>query len=82
MVSWRKHYASLPDTQYMYALLKLIEIGKKVFDYTPKFVIMEGTYATIKGHWHLVATDLNPEADDFNQILKTPWLEVINTSDI
>ena len=79
MVVWKEHFVSLPDTQYMYAMMKLIDIGKKLFSYTPKFVVMEGTFQSIKHHWHLVATDLDPKSEDFDQILKTPWLEVIGT---
>lgn len=79
MVVSKDHVANVSDSLWNYALYKLIETGKKVFDYTPKFVIMEATFANIKTHWHLVATDLNPESDDFLQILKTPWIDVIST---
>jgi hypothetical protein len=57
-------------------------VGKKVFSYAPKFVIMDSTFATINDHWHLVATDLNPNSEDFPQILATKWVSVIdNTMD-
>jgi len=79
MVVWKAHYSHIPDAQYAYALMKLIDTGKRVFKYTPKFVIMEGTFQTIKQHWHLVATDLDPNSNDFEQILRTPWLEVVGT---
>jgi hypothetical protein len=79
MVVWKDHVVDLPDESWHYAMFKLIEIGKKVFSYTPKFVIMEGTFATIKHHWHLVATDLDPNSEDFKQILATPWIDVIGT---
>jgi len=59
--------------------MKVIDIGKKVFKYTPKFIIMEGTFASIKKHWHLVVTDLDRNSEDFEQILKTPWIEIIGT---
>ena len=79
MVVSKDHVSNVSDSLWNYALYKLIETGKKVFDYSPKFVIMEATFANIKTHWHLVATDLDPNADDFSQILKTPWIDVIGT---
>lgn len=60
------------------ALDILAEIGKKVFSYTPKWVIMDSTFATIKQHWHLVASDLNPKSDDFEQMLITKWVKIID----
>jgi len=79
MVVWKEHYTNIPDSQYMYALVKLVDVGKKVFNYTPKFVVMEGTFQAIKHHWHLVATDLDCNSEDYEQILATPWLEVVGT---
>ena len=46
----------------------------------PKFVIMDTTFATINDHWHLVATDLNPKSEDFNRILATRWIKVIDNT--
>lgn len=80
MVVVKDHVINVSDDLLLYALHKLIQVGKEVFSYTPKFVIMEATFATIKAHWHLVATDLNPDSDDFNQILKTPWVDIVGTS--
>jgi len=79
MIMYKDHVSDIPEELYIYALYKLCEIGRKIFSYTPKFVIMEGTFATIKAHWHCVATDLNPKSEDFKQILHTPWLDVIST---
>ena len=78
MVVWKEHLVNLPSYQEAYAIMRLIEVGKKQFYYTPKFILMEGTFQSIKSHWHIVATDLNPESDDFRQILKTSWIEVID----
>lgn len=57
----------------------LERIGRRVFNYAPKFVIMDSTFATIKQHWHLVASDLDKNSNDFEQILKTRWLKVVDT---
>ena len=40
------------------------------------FAIMESTHATIAGHWHRVATDLHPDAEDVKQMEDTDRLEV------
>jgi len=79
MVVTKDHVVNVPQELFEYAIYKLAEIGLKVFNYTPKFVIMESTFSGIKAHWHLVATDLDPNSKDFKQILATPWLEVVGT---
>lgn len=56
----------------------LEDVCKNVFAYTHKAVVMDGAYGTIRDHWHLVITDLEPDSDDFHQVLGTPWLHVIN----
>ncbi len=40
------------------------------------FAIMESTHATIAGHWHRVATDLHPMAEDVKQIGDTDRFEI------
>jgi len=78
MIVYKAHRHEIPYEAYEAALDALIKIGKKVFKYAPKFVIMDSTFATINEHWHLVATDLDPKAVDFDQILKTKWIKVID----
>lgn len=78
MIIHKEHIHRVSQTEYEAALEFLIEIGRRVFDYTPKFVIMDGTFATINEHWHLVATDLNPKAKDYQQILRTRWIKVVD----
>ena len=62
----------------MKELLK--EAGLQIFDYTPKFVIMSTKFASVPNHPHYVASDLDPNSDDFEQILSTPWVEVVETN--
>jgi len=81
MVLTNEHVETVPQWLFDHAISKLIEVGKKVFSYTPKFVIMEGTYASVRDHWHLVASDLDPESEDFEQILRTKWLKVVDTAE-
>ena len=74
---WKRHEDPIPKEDEEYALNMLEKIGHQVFGYTYKFVIMDDTYASIRGHWHRVASDLNPISDDFAQVLGTPWIRVV-----
>jgi hypothetical protein len=80
MVVCTRHEHTIPHNAYEHALDVLCRIGRKRFSYTPKFVIMDTTFATINDHWHLVATDLDPRSEDFNQILATKWIKVMDNT--
>jgi hypothetical protein len=81
-VVWKEHVREIPPEARERALRVLEEIGRRVFSYTPKFVVMEGNlakHAMVPNHWHLIASDLDPRAEDFEQILGTPWIRVVET---
>ena len=80
MIVFKRHEHTIPFKALEHALDMLSEIGRKVFSYTPKFVIMDTTFATINDHWHLVGTDLDPKSKDFDQILSTRWIKVIDNT--
>lgn len=80
MIVYKRHEHTIPQNMFEHALDTLTKIGRQVFAYTPKFVIMDTTFATINDHWHLVATDLDPKSQDFNQILSTKWIKVIDNT--
>jgi hypothetical protein len=80
MIVYKKHEHTIPYKAFERALDILSEIGRKVFSYTPKFVIMDSTFATINDHWHLVVTDLDPGSKDFDQILATRWIRVADNT--
>ena len=80
MVVYKQHEHTLPYKALERALDLLTDIGERVFSYTPKFVIMDTTFATINDHWHLVGTDLNPKSEDFDQILATRWIKVVDNA--
>lgn len=80
MIVYKRHEHELSYRAVERALDILIKIGRKLFSYTPKFVIMDSTFATINDHWHLVATDLDPKSEDFDQILATRWIKVIDNT--
>jgi len=78
MIICKRHEHTITYKAYECALNILSKIGRKVFRYTPKFVIMDTTFATINDHWHLVVTDLDPKSEDFDQILAIKWIKVVD----
>jgi hypothetical protein len=80
MIVHKRHEHTIPYKAYERALDMLAKIGRRVFSYTPKFVIMDTTFATINDHWHLVASDLDPRSEDFDQVLSTRWIRVIDNT--
>jgi hypothetical protein len=80
MIVYKRHEHELPNKAVERALDILTKIGRRLFSYTPKFVIMNSTFATIKDHWHLVASDLDPKSEDFDQILATRWIRVVDNT--
>jgi len=80
MIVYKKHEHTISYKAYERALDIISKIGRKVFSYTPKFVIMDSTFATINDHWHLVVTDLDPKSEDFDQILATRWIKVVDNT--
>lgn len=80
MIIHKRHEHTIPQNAYEHALDVLTQIGRQAFSYTPKFIIMDTTFATINDHWHLVATDLDSKSQDFNQILSTRWIKVIDNT--
>ena len=80
MIIYKCHEHTIPPRAYEHALDLLSKMGRTVFAYAPKFVIMDTTFATINDHWHLVASDLDPKSEDFNQILATKWIRVVDNT--
>ena len=78
MIVYKRHEHTIPGKMYERALDILSKIGREVFSYTPKFIIMDSTFATINDHWHLVVTDLDAKSEDFDQILATRWIKVVD----
>jgi hypothetical protein len=72
MLFHREHLKTLDEQSIGEAYLLLMGIGSRFFSYTKEWAIFEPVYATVPGHWHRVASDLDTKADDYKQILKTP----------
>lgn len=78
MVVLRVHASKMLRPTELEAEEFLETVGKKLFKYTAIFVIMEPDFATIKDHWHLVCSDLDPNSEDYEQILATKWRKVVS----
>jgi hypothetical protein len=79
MVISKRHVATVNEQFKKHALRMLVELGKAVFSYTPKFVVLDSTHGGIIDHWHLVASDIDLSADDFDQMLTMHWIQVVDT---
>ena len=82
MAVWKEHIPTkrLHGFEQIQLINTLVDVGTKVFNYTSKFVIMDETHASMPEHAHYVATDLDPNSDDFDQILETRWKEVVDVN--
>lgn len=78
MVYTREHIDKPSEQDIGEAYIYLFFVGRKLFSYTDYWTIMEPTYATVKDHWHRVASDMSVDSDDYLQILNTPRLKVNN----
>jgi hypothetical protein len=78
MLYHREHVRTLNEQSIGEAYILLSKIGSKFFSYTDTWAIFEPTYATVPDHWHRVASDLNENAQDYQQILKTPRMIIDN----
>ena len=78
MIIYKPHEHS-PSYQVIERALDIMDdLGKDIFKYAPKWVIMDNTFATIREHWHLVCSDLDPDSDDFDQMLLTRWVRIVD----
>jgi hypothetical protein len=78
MLFHKDHLRTLDEGSIGEAYLLLMKAGSKFFSYTDKWAIFEPIYATVPDHWHRVASDLDENAQDYSQILKTPRMIISN----
>lgn len=81
MVVFRAHVPRMLKSTELEGGKFLEDIGKKFFNYTTFFIIMDSTFGTIKDHWHLVCSDLDPSSEDYEQMLMTKWRKVVSVHD-
>ena len=78
MLYHKEHLKTLDEQSIGEAYILLSEIGSKFFSYADKWAIFDPVYATVPDHWHRVASDLDRNASDYEQILKTPRMIIDN----
>ena len=78
MLLHKEHVRNIDEGSVGEAYLLLMKAGSKFFSYTDKWAIFEPVYATVPDHWHRVASDLDENAQDHTQILKTPRMIIDN----
>jgi hypothetical protein len=78
MLLHKEHVRTLDEGSIGEAYLLLMKTGSKFFSYTDRWAIFEPVYATVPDHWHRVASDLDENAQDCGQILKTPRMIIYN----
>lgn len=54
------------------AIRELVTIGRQIFD--EDFILLSDRYSSVNYHWHIIASDIDPESDDYQQIMKTPYV--------
>jgi hypothetical protein len=57
---------------------QLKETGRQIFNYAYKFVILGPDFATVPEHKHFIATDLDSQAEDYEQVMGTTWIKVVS----
>jgi len=74
MVVVKRHSREVPEAEARYAIRRLVEVGRRVFD--GDFLILEDTHSRWRDHWHRVSSKLDPAAEDYDLILKTEFTVV------
>jgi len=82
MLYRKEHLKTIDEQSIGEAYLILSQIGSRYFSYAGTWAIFEPVFATVPDHWHRVASDLDPNAEDLDQILKTPRLVINNLTGI
>jgi hypothetical protein len=78
MLYHKEHVETLDEQSIGEAYMLLSRIGSKFFSFTDRWAIFEPVYATVPHHWHRIASDLDVNAQDYVQILKTPRTIISN----
>jgi len=72
IVVWKEHIPKISREEEEYAISKLKEVCKQVFSYTDKYEVYVDRFSTFMDHWHRPASDIDQNAEDYEQILMTP----------
>src|SRR2546430_17332822 len=63
---------------YRRGLHATLDDWTQIFSHADQWAVFEPVYATVPEHWHRVASDLGENAEDYEQILKTPRMIIGN----
>lgn len=72
MLLTEEHGVQHPKELLAKAIQQLVSIGREVFD--SDFALLSDKFSTVKNHWHIIRSDLDPNADDYQQIMDTPLI--------
>ena len=69
MVLLNRHAIEPNRVEHDNARVRLVMVGRQRFQ--GDFYLLHDTFSRIHDHWHMVASRLDPNADDYEQILAT-----------
>jgi len=72
MVLTRKHGIQLSEELLEEAIQQVITVGREVFK--SDFILLSDRFSSTQYHWHIVASDIDPNAEDHQQIMETPFI--------
>ncbi len=72
MVITKKHGVQHSKQILNEAILRLIIVGNKIFN--SNFALLSDKFSSTKYHWHIVSSDLDKDAKDYQQIMETPFI--------
>ena len=79
MLVTKKHGIDHPRRLLEEAVDGLIEVGTRVFE--GDFCLLSDKFSSARYHWHIVASDLDPKTEDYQQMLETPFVLVRRKED-
>ena len=72
MLLTRKHGVQHDKENLNKAVEKLISVSRQIFN--EDFALLTDRFSSTNYHWHIVVSDIDPKADDYQQIMKTPYV--------
>jgi hypothetical protein len=80
MLLTKKHGVKHPKQLLEEAIEALIEVGMRVFE--GDFCLLSDRFSSTRYHWHIVASDLDPDTEDYQQMMETPFVLVQRQVDL
>jgi len=80
MLITKKHGVNYPRQLLEDAIETLLTVGMGVFK--GDFYLLSDKFSSTRYHWHIVVSDLDPNADDHEQMMATPFVLVQRQVDL